>query len=31
MGDDVSVEKVSGCVGEFLVVDDLFCLCNDFR
>lgn len=28
-GDDVSVEKVSGCAREFLVVDDLFCSCSD--
>ena len=29
--DGVSVEKVSGCAREFLVVDDLFCSRNDFR
>lgn len=27
--DGVSVEKVSGCAREFLVVDDLFCSCSD--
>ena len=28
-GDDISVEKVSGCAREFLVVDHLFCSCSD--
>ena len=27
--DGVSVEKVSGCAREFLVVDHLFCSCSD--
>ncbi|EIN0720573.1 ash family protein, partial [Escherichia coli] len=28
-GDDISIEKVSGCAREFLVVDDVFRSCSD--
>ncbi|MGC4665473.1 ash family protein, partial [Escherichia coli] len=28
-GDDISIEKVSGCARKFLVVDDVFRSCSD--